>query len=181
MPAVLHAYDNGQASTICNHIIQRDPVKYLSAEEAIARVQQQDGVLVRNKQSGRVALQMIESVLELETGAMTSRVKLQRPAHVDRMSLPEFNKSGWESVDAEVFHSCWTQEVADAPTQRVTEFYLISGVLLPVWKKLSKDNLKVCRLITDDGISLLGCVVMPVEIGSVYTAFRLDASDVSRR
>jgi hypothetical protein len=90
------------------------------------------------------------------------------------MNRSDFEESGWEELDYQSFAASWNEEVATAPTHRTSQFYLITGVLLPVWKRLQSDKVQVCRLQTDDGQTLLGRMVEASHIHKVFANFGLD-------
>lgn len=178
---ILYDYDNGQASTLCNHIIRKDSISYPTGEYMLSEAQRRGGALVRNAQSSAVAYQTTKTVYDEEAGHLVEKVKLQRPSRSDTMTMKAYNNSQWDIVDAARFVMQWDAEVAVLPKQRESELYLISGVLLPVWKRMPKESAKVCRLVTDDGISLLGREVEPSAIAEVFTAFGLDATQMQMK
>ena len=52
----------------------------------------------------------------------------------------------------------------------------MTGLLLPVWRQLPGENVRVCRLQTDSGQRLLGRIVDPLEIEGVFKRFGCGAS-----
>ena len=72
--------------------------------------------------------------------ARLPRASLIRPLTQSAMNKSDFEESGWEELDYHSFAASWNEEVATAPTHRTSQFYLITGVLLPVWKRLQSDK-----------------------------------------
>lgn len=159
------------SATVCNRIERRDVVEPMTAEEAERTRTKNNGVYVRNKASGRVALCVPTCSLVDEDGGSLARVALLRPVGKTAMHRYEFERSEWKEIGADSFFVLWSKEAGEAPKLRLSEFYLMTGTLLPVWKRLPEEHAKVCRLSTDDGRALLGRVVQPAQIADVYERF----------
>lgn len=54
-----------------------------------------------------------------------------------------------EAMDA------WDTELAEAPPEETVDRYLVTGALLPIWKRI-KESLEIFKVITDDRERLLG-------------------------
>jgi hypothetical protein len=170
---VLFRHEGTGSATICNRVERRDRVTPLSAEDALRLRAGNGGRLMRNRSSGKAAVCVAARSLATEDGGAIARVALVRPVGKSGMSLAELENSEWEAIDEEAFRRLWEEEAAAAPKRRTSEFYLITGMLLPVWKKLPEERAKVCRLTTDDGRTLLGRVAETSEIGGVFERFGL--------
>lgn len=162
--------------TMANKIERRDRLTALSAEAALALAQEKQGQLMRNAGSGRVAVCTPASGHISEEGGIIPRITLIRPLSRGNMNLADLEDSGWQEIAAAAFIACWEKEVSEAPSHRISSFYLVTGALLPVWKQLSSENMQVCRLQTDDGIQLLGRIVENADIAGVYQQFGLEDS-----
>lgn len=93
-------------------------------------------------------------------GESIPRVNLMRPAGNNKLTAQDFQKSYWRVVASlDEFTIAWNQEVQAIPEFTYSTFYLITGLLLPIWKKLDPTQMRVYRLQTDDGEQLLGRVV----------------------
>ena len=68
----------------------------------------------------------------------------------------------------------WEAEIAGLPSHRESRFWLASGLLLPVWDGLPAENMRVRRLTSDDGISLIGRVPDAEQLRIVRAGFGLD-------
>ena len=70
------------------------------------------------------------------------------------------------------------------PTHRESRLWLVTGLLLPVWDRLPKEDLRVRRLRTDGGDALIGRVLNPEQAAAMRRAFglgggvRLSAAEV---
>ena len=118
-----------------------------------------------NSKSERAAVQVPALSWTLEDGTVEPRVRLMRP--MEHMSLPTaaLAESNWAPVDAETFVRLWDREVAEVPAFTTSSFHIITGLLLPVWKRLPTDNPRVYRFVTDQGEHVIGRLV-PADIAA---------------
>ena len=123
---------------------------------------------MRNDRSGNVAVKISTTGILESNGSLSPRVNLIRPLGNIKMRLSDFTNSHWQEISQREFRRIWLEEVAQTPEYKESTFYLISGLLLPLWKHIDTDSIKVWRMQTDDGQQLLGRVVHPEQIGTVY-------------
>ena len=67
----------------------------------------------------------------------------------------------------------WETEVESLPTHRESRLWLVTGLLLPVWDRLPREDLRVRRLRTDDGDALIGRVLNPEQAAALRMSFGL--------
>jgi hypothetical protein len=67
----------------------------------------------------------------------------------------------WEEADRQTFALAWTRELDDVPAFTESTLHIVSGLLLPVWKRLPNESTRVYRLQTDDGERIIGRRVSP--------------------
>lgn len=176
----LYNHQGTDSVTMCNQIERRDRINPLQFHDALQRCADYKPSLVRNSNSGRVAICISTRGHVNEQGALIPRVSLMRPLVQSSMNKPDFGESGWVELNHAAFAAAWAAEINDAPTHRISQFYLITGVLLPIWKRLQSDKVQVCRLQTDDGSTLLGRMVDSSQIHKVFANFGLhDAHDLT--
>ncbi len=109
-----------------------------------------------------------------KTGKLKRRIKLIYPANYSFMDLEDFNQSNWQHTSETEFCRLWQQAVNKEPQFTVSQFYLLTGILLPIWDLIDEDgqNVKVWRVITTDTKdNLLGRVVTPVKMHQLYSKF----------
>ena len=138
-----------------------------------------DGCLMRNDRSGKVAVKIPTNGVLEENGSISPRVSLIRPQGNIKLRQSELANSHWKEINSTDFSRLWMDEVANAPDYKESSFYLITGLLLPLWKHIDTDSMKVWRLQTDDGQHLLGRVLQPEQIGSVYDRLGIDKPQLS--
>lgn len=92
-----------------------------------------------------------------EDGKARPQVKLARPKHDDLMSRDAFERSRWAPCSEAACRAAWSAEADDCSGQVDEEIVtLLSGLILPLWKFLEADTMRVRRVKTDCGQSLLG-------------------------
>src|SRR3546814_8863351 len=96
------------------------------------------------------------SSLMLDDGEIERRVRLIRPMEQHHASLTMMAESHWVEADRTAFASAWTVEVADVPAFSESTIHVVSGLLLPIWKRLPNESTRVYRLQTDDGERIIG-------------------------
>jgi hypothetical protein len=64
-------------------------------------------------------------------------------------------------VDQADFARAWETEIAALPEFTNSSLHIVTGLLLPIWKRLPNDSMRVYRLQTDDGERIIGRLVSP--------------------
>ena len=67
----------------------------------------------------------------------------------------------WVEADREAFASAWNAEIAEVPAFSDSTIHVVTGLLLPIWKRLPNDSTRVYRLQTDEGERIIGRRVSP--------------------
>jgi hypothetical protein len=62
---------------------------------------------------------------------------------------------------SESFARAWEAELGDVPVFTDTKIHTVSGLLLPIWKRLPNESSRVYRLQTDAGERIVGRKVSP--------------------
>lgn len=141
---------------------------------AIEKAKFHNGQFCINEKSGGVAIATNTSKLVGSEGESIPRVNLLRPAGNNKLTVQDFQKSHWRVVTSlDEFAFAWNQEVEAIPEFTYSTFYLITGLLLPIWKKLDPTQMRVYRLQTDDGEQLLGRVVESGSMTKFASQFKI--------
>ena len=82
----------------------------------------------------------------------------------------ELDASNWRRADEARWRAIWEHEIAELPSHRESRFWLAAGLLLPVWDRLPAENMRVRRLATDTGESLIGRVLDAEQVAAVRTS-----------
>jgi hypothetical protein len=132
-------------------IAQRDRPKPLSLDGALALLSDPCACLLVNDKSGRAAVQIPALSLMADDGDVEKRVRLMRPMERPTFPAAGMSETQWRAADRETFSRAWAKEVADLPEFIETTFHVVSGLLLPIWKRLPRESSRVYRIQTDAG------------------------------
>lgn len=132
--------------------------KVLSLERVLKMASYEEQPLfLRNDKSGKVALAVSAPSHMDEEGHMIRRYELVRPLRSEYLRADRLDESAWEPVTKARFSALWEEEYAADESQLVTEtVYLATGLLLPIWGALPKEDLTVNRIVDKSGASWLG-------------------------
>ena len=146
---VLHTHERTGAVTSLLTIRREDKNEPTSLEAVLALAKSSGSPFLVNTSSGRAALQVPASSLTHEDGSIEERVRLIRPLSRDAVSKTRLAASHWQIATEAEFTALWLKELAEIPPTKSSEFHLVTGLLLPVWKHLPRAASKVYRLQTD--------------------------------
>jgi hypothetical protein len=157
-------------------VSRRDRNKPFTLDEALERASDPRAKLLVNTQSGRAAVQVPAPSLMLDDGAVERRVRLLRP--MERVALPvdALAQTQWREADRDAFAATWQEEVADVPEFATSTFHIVTGLLLPIWRRLPDESCRVYRLQTDAGARIIGRLVSPAWVAQ---AVETDAPTLS--
>jgi predicted RNA methylase len=169
--SVIYQHPSTGAISHAVKIERKQKTQITSVESAIETARFYSGQLCINEKSGRAAVVRSSTSLVDDDGKLIPRFLLMRPASSDKMTETDFLKSTWKTAQHDVFVEVWNREIQDIPEFTYTTFYLITGLLLPIWEKLDPTQMKVYRLQTDDGEQFLGRVVEAAAMTRIATQF----------
>lgn len=127
-----------------------------------------------NARSGRAALLVPAPTLVDDDGAPVRRVRLIRPLERHALAKSALAESTWEGAGADAFARLWEAELAAIPQFSTTTVHLVTGLLLPIWRRMTAHNCRVYRLQTDDGERLIGRQLHPAELSGFCAALGLE-------
>lgn len=111
--------------------------------------------------SKRAAVQLPARSVMLDDGEVERRVRLLRPMERLNFALDHMAETSWEQADEWAFSAAWQAEIDDLPEFTTSELHIVTGLLLPIWKRLPEESSRVYRLQTDDGARIIGRRVSP--------------------
>jgi predicted RNA methylase len=160
-----HAGSNAEAQVFT--IRRRNRNQPLTLDEALEYAREPRALLMINSQSGRAAVQVTAPSLMLDDGLVERRVRLLRPMERPAIAIEALDHTHWEATDDDTFVSAWNAELAELPLYTESDMHIVTGLLLPIWKRLPNEHCRVYRLQTDDGERIIG---RPVSLAWVASA-----------
>jgi hypothetical protein len=135
---------------------------------------------MKNGKSGKVALRVRTRDSLLDDGRALQRFQLIRPARVDHIDADALEESNWSKIDDAAFAKLWTHEAEEAAHALDEDtLFIVTGLLLPVWRKIPAKMLSVVRIAAADGRSILGRVVDAGDLGALCEAMGLAAPSLT--
>ena len=164
----VYVHDASGAETRVFTIARKDRNEPMSLDEALQRVAERDAKLLINAKSNRAAVQVSAASLMLDDGEVERRVRLLRPTERHAIGLDALSQAHWEEADRESFVAAWSAEIADLREFTTSTFHVVTGLLLPIWKRIPDETCKVYRLQTDDGERVIGRLISPAALSTLY-------------
>jgi predicted RNA methylase len=158
---VIYTHPTTGAETRLLSITERRRNRPRLLDEALAELDDPRAILMINTRSGRAAVQVPTTSLMLDDGEIERRVRLIRPTESQNIAIRLMGGTQWVETDRPTFVTAWNAEVAEVPEFTDSTLHVVSGLLLPVWKRLPQDETRVYRLQTDDGERIIGRRVSP--------------------
>ena len=97
-------------------------------------------------------------------GEIERRVRLLRPMDRNTVALTALVGTQWRETGRDAFAAAWQDEVASVPEFATSTFHIVTGLLLPIWRRLPQDSSRVYRLQTDASERVIGRLVSPAWI-----------------
>ncbi|ABD89105.1 strawberry notch-like NTP hydrolase domain-containing protein [Rhodopseudomonas palustris] len=152
----IYTHPGTLAETRLLTITQRDRNRPVTLDEALQRLADPRAQCLVNAQSGRAAVQVPARSIMLDDGEVERRVRLIRPMEHPTLPLALMPQTHWQETDRETFAHAWEAELAEVPEFTSTEIHIVTGLLLPIWKRLPNESTRVYRLQTDVGERIVG-------------------------
>ncbi len=151
-------------------IRRRERNRPFALAEALGRAADPRAMLLVNTQSGRAAVQVPAPSLMLDDGEVERRVRLLRPMERTAMPLATLAHTHWQQADRADFAEAWERELTEIPAFADSDLHIVTGLLLPIWKRLPDDSMRVYRLQTDTGERVIGRLVGPAWVAQTVSA-----------
>jgi predicted RNA methylase len=168
----IYTHPGTSAKTRLLTITQRDRNRPVTLDEALDRLEDPRATLLVNSQSGRAAVQVPARSLMTDDGDVERRVRLIRPMEHPTLPLATMPKTHWREADRETFAHAWGAEVAKVPAFTDSTIHIVSGLLLPIWKRLPNESTRVYRLQTDSGERIIGRKVFSAWVADALASGR---------
>ncbi|RZI38652.1 methylase, partial [Herbaspirillum sp. HC18] len=91
------------------------------------------------------------------------------PMEGHNIPLKTMAETHWIEADQDAFAAAWNAEIAEVPEFADSTIHVVTGLLLPIWKRLPNESTRVYRLQTDDGERIIGRKVSPAWAANATT------------
>ena len=170
----LYTHPGTGAATGLVEVLRRDRLVPTTAEAALDAAGKAGApALFVNARSKRAAVLLSAPSMLFDDGGVQERVRLLRPATREGMARAELDASNWREAEESEWRTLWEAEVAGLPSHTESRFWLVTGLLLPVWDRLGAENMRVRRLATDEGEAMIGRALDAGGVRAVRAAFGL--------
>ena len=166
---VIYTHPRTGAETRLLTITERKRNRPVMLDAAFDHLHDRRAVLLINEQSGRAAVQIPTSSVMLDDGEVERRVRLIRPMESQNMPLKTMGETRWIEADREAFAAAWAAELAQVPEFTDAVLHMVTGLLLPIWRRLPNESTRVYRLQTDQGERIIGRRVSPASAANATT------------
>jgi hypothetical protein len=109
-----------------------------------------------NRASGRAGLISKRPMQMYDEDIVTLMRKVVRPTGKSYLEESKFEASAWEAIDQSEFIRLWDEEADSLPKTTTTKLYLLTGLLLPIWKNIPTSNERIYRVTPEDCASMIG-------------------------
>ncbi|WP_137935516.1 strawberry notch-like NTP hydrolase domain-containing protein [Mesorhizobium comanense] len=156
-------------------VARKDRIRPLGLADAlaIARAEPQSVLLV-NTRSNRAATRLPAASLMLDDGTVEHRVRLLRPTDELRFGLDALAETHWQPADRKLFCDLWQAEVDAVPEFTTSTFHIVTGLLLPIWRRLPDHDCQVYRIQTDAGERVIGRHIAPTQVATMLRNLGID-------
>ena len=152
----VYAHPGTGAETIALEVVRLDRTDPFALDAALDLAREQRGRLLVNARSGHAAVQVRAASVTLDDGEVERRIRLVRPTERKNIAEAAFLASHWGEANEAKFAAAWNAEVATLPELVESSFHIVTGLLLPIWRRLPEDGCRVYRLQTDAGERVIG-------------------------
>nr|WP_295463198.1 strawberry notch family protein [Mesorhizobium sp.] len=156
-------------------VARKDRIRALGLADAlaIARAEPQSVLLV-NTRSSRAAVQLPTASLMLDDGTIEHRARLLRPTDELRFGLNALAETHWQPADRKLFCELWQSEVTAVPEFTTSTFHIVTGLLLPIWRRLPDHDCQVYRIQIDTGERIIGRHIAPTMVATMLRNLGVD-------
>ncbi|SMH29767.1 strawberry notch family protein [Mesorhizobium australicum] len=166
---VIYTHPRTGAETRLLTITERQRNRPVTLDAALDHLRDPRAMLLVNQQSGRAAVQIPTTSVMLDDGEIERRVRLIRPMEAHNLPLKAMGETRWTEADRETFATAWQAEIAEVPEFTDSVLHMVTGLLLPIWRRLPNESTRVYRLQTDAGERIIGRRVSPAWAANATT------------
>lgn len=167
---VIHTHPGTGAESRLLTLTERKRNQPVTLDAALADLGDLRAKLLVNERSGRAAVQVPTTSVMLDDGEIERRVRLIRPMEAQNVPVRMMGETHWVEADHAAFASSWEAELTEVPEFTDNIMHMVTGLLLPIWKRLPQEPSRVYRLQTDEGERIIGRRVSPAWAANASTS-----------
>lgn len=167
---VIHTHPGTGAETRLLTVAERKRNQPVTLDAALAERDDPRAKLLVNMRSGRAAVQVPTTSVMLDDGEIERRVRLIRPMDAVNIPIRMMGETHWVEAERPAFASAWTAELVEVPEFTDNVLHMVTGLLLPIWKRLPQESSRVYRLQSDKGERIIGRRVSPAWAANASTS-----------
>jgi len=153
-------------------LVVTDPIHVPNGEQAASRNYGHKTMI--NRASGRVATISGQPFQMYDEDSVTLMRKIVRPNGKTYMTDEKFASSGWETISRDEFIRLWDAEVETMPKFEVRKLYVLTGLLLPIWKMIPTANERIYRVSPEGKPAMIGRTVSEDGAAALRARFMID-------
>jgi len=155
------------AETRLFEVERKDRSDPISLQRALELGQMEGARILENPNSGRSGILLKTTTRTNEDGSITQRYRILHPLETEYLTDTELKLSAWKYCDQAVFEALWSAELAKIPQYKTSRFYIVTGLLLPVWKRLPQEFCRIYRFTTNNGERVIGRPIEGSDLGQL--------------
>ena len=126
-----------------------------------------------NVASGRVAMISKRPMETYDDDSVTLLRKIMRPAGNGYLTEVAFEQSTWEPISEDRFADLWNKEADGLPKTSLTKLYLLTGLLLPIWKQIPSHNERIYRVTPEGESAMIGRTIDGEGVARLQATFKI--------
>lgn len=132
----------------------------------------------RNKRSGKVWSQKRIVKTDRDGGNAEWHYVLKGEQYQSQsIKESQWNDENWDKLSKKAAKPLWDAQVEAAPKQRVDQYHLITGTLLPIWDRLI-GHPRIFRIQTEAGERMVGRLIPPTHLAQTLTNVGAEAARI---
>lgn len=153
------------AETLLYEVERKTRTEPISLERAVDLAQDEGAAYVSNTNSDESGVLLKTSTRTNQDGSVTQRYRIVLPLQTLYLSDTELKLSQWKTCDQAGFTALWNAQLAKIPEFQTSTFYIVTGLLLPIWNRLPQEFCRIYRFTADDGERVIGRPINGSDLG----------------
>ena len=153
--AVIRTCETTGAETVLNQLRRTDRLSYASAAAVLSGRAPTNRLFTHRTTDEPVIRKVARSRIE-DDGTTVPQYLLVAPREDRYVTRSSWDEDDWIEAEPEAFAGAWDRFVAELPSVSHSDLYLLTGLLIPIWKHLPTGEQRIWRGTPEDSSALLG-------------------------